>query len=95
MLMQPKRREALTGDAQQTALPQSFTALLEALAGGKNKRPKLARALGRTYWEVYYWSRKNEVPQEYWDDLIRLADAKKIAGVTRDYLKGLRKEGVT
>jgi len=84
----------LTGDAQQTALPQSFTALLEALAGGKNKRPKLAATLGCTYWKVTYWSRKNEVPQEYWDDLIRLAATKKMAGVTRDYLKSIRsKEG--
>jgi hypothetical protein len=73
------------------ALPTSFSALLAELAGGKNKRPKLAAKLGRTYWEVTYWSRKNEVPQEYWDDLIRLAAAKKMAGVTREYLQGLSK----
>ena len=68
------------------ALPANFTDLLVELAGGPNRRTKLASALGRSYWEVAYWSRKNVIPEECWNDVIQLAARKQIKGVTYEYL---------
>lgn len=71
-------------------LPTSFTDLLVELAGGKNKRPELANALGQTYWKVTYWARRNDIPDKYWPDLIRLSEEKGLEGVTKPYLRQLR-----
>lgn len=73
-------------------LPSSFTALIDALAGGNRKRTKLAVALGVTYWQVNYWAKINAIPAEFWDDVIALAAKQKMPGVTREYLKALKKE---
>ena len=72
--------------------PTSFRELLVVLAGGRGKRQKLVKELGRDYWEVTYWARKNDIPGDYWDDVIELAATKNMHWVTRDYLKGLRVE---
>jgi hypothetical protein len=53
--------------------PESFTQLLDLLAGGKRRRGELAVMLGRKYWEVSYWTQKNSVPVAAWADIIKLA----------------------
>ena len=73
------------------AMPASFTDLIDALAGGRRKRTKLAVQLGRTYWQVNYWARINNIPEEFWDDVTLLASEKNFEGVTRDYLKTLKR----
>lgn len=73
------------------AMPASFTDLIDTLAGGKRKRTKLAVQLGRTYWQVNYWARINSIPAEFWDDVIQLASEKDFEGVTREYLKTLKR----
>lgn len=56
--------------------PTSFADLLLQLAGGKNKRPALAVALGRKYWEVWYWQKHDYIPEKAWEDIITLATAR-------------------
>ena len=73
-------------------LPTSFKELLLVLAGGDRKRQDLADALGRGYWQLYYWSRSDFIPDEYWDDVIALAAKRRLPGIDRDYLKRLKKQ---
>ena len=73
-------------------LPSTFKELLVVLAGGERNRQDLADALGRGYWQLYYWSRTDFIPDKYWDDVIALAARKRLDGIDRDYLKRLKKE---
>lgn len=70
----------------------SFADLLRRLAGGRNKRPALALALGRKYWEVAYWERTNYAPEDSWDGLMALAKEKNIPGITLEFLHDLARK---
>jgi hypothetical protein len=74
-------------------LPSSFTALIDEMAGGKRRRTWLAVQLGRTYWQVNYWAKINNIPVQFWNDVISLASNQKMEGVNWEYLISLRKKG--
>jgi hypothetical protein len=74
-------------------MPENCVELLILLGGGHGGKGQLAADLGRTYWEVKNWLRRNYIPEWAWGDIMRLAAQRSILGVTTSYLHKICKRG--